>query len=378
MSKGSITFSSTIARTNFVWRGKTINSSELRTVFLILGFYTFLTIIYLPQAYLGNLSVKNPSQYPIMPYVVGHFLWFLTTLVIIRLTMRFPLAQPLRLKKLGIHILLAVFISTIYTLLYYLVLGLSEGVGFSHLARISKDYFLLAKYITNSFVFYVGILMFTEAFFYYKLYKEREFRLQQAELEALKMQLHPHFLFNTLNAISALVSASPQDATKTISQLSDLLRLTLSSGKTQEVTLKEELDFLRKYVQLQQTLLQERLEVEWLIEPETLDALVPNLLLQPLIENSIQHGIAPKEEGGRIQIFSRRAGDELLLEIKDNGLGLESNKEKNSNRIGLINSKARLKYLYGDAQKFEINTPRSGGWHVAVTLPFREQPQKVQ
>jgi two-component system LytT family sensor kinase len=139
------------------------------------------------------------------------------------------------------------------------------------------------------------------------------------------------------------------------------------------VTLKEELDFLRKYIQIQQTLLQERLEIDWAIAPGTLDAFVPNMVLQPLIENSIRHGITPKEDGGKIEIFSRRIGDSLVLEISDNGLGNSPGSEKAGDGIGLTNTVARLKHLYGEAQKFESGVKSSGGWRVRVEIPFREQ-----
>jgi len=180
---------------------------------------------------------------------------------------------------------------------------------------------------------------------------------QQAELQTLKTQLHPHFLFNTLNAIAALVYVSPPEATKTISQLSDLLRFTFHNNKAQEVTLKEELDFLRKYLQIQQTLLQERREVEWAIDPETLDALVPNMIWQPLVENSIRHGIAPKEGGGRIEIFSGGVNDQRLIEIRDDGMGAAG--KENGTGIGLINSRTRLEHLYGEAQKFDVKLQRT-------------------
>jgi sensor histidine kinase YesM len=151
-----------------------------------------------------------------------------------------------------------------------------------------------------------------------------------------------------------------------------LLRFTLHNNKTQEVTLKEELDFLRKYLQIQQTLLQERLDVDWAIDPETLDALVPNMILQPLVENSIRHGIAPKEGGGRIEIFSRRVNDQLLLEIRDDGVGAPS-VTKNGAGIGLVNSRTRLEHLYREAQKFDVKTPAHGGWCVTMLIPFHEQ-----
>ncbi len=353
-------------------RKKFVNWKRWRTVGLILGYYTFLTLVYIPQVYVG--SFKYPHPYPILPYIVGHLLWFLVTLLIIKLCVWFPLLPPLLLKNLMMHLLCAILISSLFTIVYFSALGFIDGIGFGHLIRIARDGFLITKYITNSFVFYIGISALIVAVSYYNLFKEREFRLQQAELETLKTQLRPHFLFNTLNAIATLAYVSPPVAVKTISQLSDLLRTTLQSNKRQEVALKEELDFLRKYIQIQQTLLKERLEVECVIEPETLDALVPNMLLQPLVENSIRHGLVPKEDGGRIEIRSRRIDDRLLVEIKDDGLGSESVPQEGGG-TGLINLRARLIHLYGEKQKFEIDSPPGGGWHISITLPFRKQAQ---
>jgi LytS/YehU family sensor histidine kinase len=221
-------------------------------------------------------------------------------------------------------------------------------------------------------------LAFNQAAIYSRKYRDREFRLQQAELEVLKMQIHPHFLFNTLNAISALVYASPQNATKTISQLSDLLRLTLNSNKTQEVALKDELDFLRKYIQIQQTLLQERLEIVWKIDAETLDAAIPNMLLQPLVENSIRHGIAPIETGGRIELGSYRQRKKLVIYVKDNGLGLALDKKESSNGVGLINTQARLRHLYEEAHEFHLSEPPDGGLLVKIVIPFREKAPETE
>lgn len=355
---------------------KHLSLKNWRIVGLIFGFYSFLTVVFLPQIYFGSPTETDliARLFPITQYILGHAIWFLVTLLVFWVSERLPFVQPLNLKNLGLHFLLAVFISTLFTAVYFSLLGIIDGVGLGHLQRISNNNFLIFRYITNSFVFYVGILAFAQAFIYYTLYKDREFQLQQAELQTLKTQLHPHFLFNTLNAISALVYVSPPDATKTISQLSDLLRLTLQNNKTQEVTLKEELDFLRTYIQLQQTLLQERLKVEWTIDLQTLDAFIPNMILQPLVENSIRHGIALREDGGTIEISSRRADDNLLIEVKDDGPPAPSNQPKNVNGIGLLNSAARLKHLYGTKQKFEISQPETGGWCVTLTIPFREQP----
>ena len=181
-------------------------------------------------------------------------------------------------------------------------------------------YFTPAALINNglsSVAFYAAIIAVQQAYFYFRESQERALRVQQAELEMLKAQLQPHFLFNALNAISTLVYKSPADADRTITQLSDLLRVSLSNGRTQEVTLKVELEFLKSYLQIQQTLMKQRLRVKWNIEAETLEALIPNMMLQPIVENSIKHGLAPLEEGGQIQISATRRNGTLLLEMRN-------------------------------------------------------------
>ncbi|MGC2236163.1 MAG: histidine kinase [Pyrinomonadaceae bacterium] len=377
MSEDSMMLSSATPAIDFISKIKAIS---WRTAGLIFGFYTFLALIQFPQIYFYNSNAKNPLPWvqAFGQIVLATYVWAFLTPPIFWLGRRFPIERPKIVSRLAIHFVFSVFFGVLNTILWHVAL-MSIFRGES-LPAILKETFAstgaFLNNVTNAIVFYIAILAFNHAMRYSRKYRDREFRLQQAELEALKTQLHPHFLFNTLNAISALVYVSPPEATKTISQLSDLLRLTLHNDKAQEVTLKEELDFLRKYLQIHQTLLQERLEVEWRIEPETLDALVPNMILQPLVENSIRHGIAPKEDGGRIEVFSRRLNRELLIEIKDNGLGSESNYENKDGGIGLVNTKARLKHLYGEAQSFEISTPENGGWRVSVSLPFRGQTQK--
>ncbi|HEV7642849.1 MAG TPA: histidine kinase [Pyrinomonadaceae bacterium] len=353
------------------------------TAGLILGFYTFLVLLFLPQVFLYSLeSPKAPPWYTFAwRLAIAHYLWALLTPLVFWLGGRLPIERGKLLRNLSLHFIFSLLFAAFHTIAYQHIAGFFDGDGFAQVnTALFRSRAVFLNYVTNGFVFYAGILAFNQAANYAVKYRDREFRLQQAELAALKTQLHPHFLFNTLNAISALVYVSPPAATATISQLSDLLRLTLRNNKAQEVTLKEELDFLRKYLQIQQTLLQERLEIIWGIAPETLDALVPNMLLQPLVENSIRHGIAPREDGGRIEIFSRYAGRELLLEIRDNGPdlvsipqnGLSGSGGIGHGGIGLLNSRMRLKRLYGEAQKFESEAVPGGGWRVSVIIPFRE------
>jgi signal transduction histidine kinase len=196
-------------------------------------------------------------------------------------------------------------------------------------------------------------------------------RLAEANLQALQRQLHPHFLFNTLNTISALMHRDTQAADAMLERLGDLLRLTLDRIGTQHVSLKDELDFLRKYLEIEKTRFGDRLQVHIEVELDTLDAAVPNLVLQPLVENALRHGIGPKIGAGRVDIVARREGNDLRLEVRDNGVGLTTDAFHNG--VGLTNTRSRLENLYGDRYRFECQTPPGGGLAVTVVIPFSSE-----
>jgi two-component system LytT family sensor kinase len=198
-----------------------------------------------------------------------------------------------------------------------------------------------------------------------------EARLAEAQLEALQRQLHPHFLFNTLNTISALMHRDIDAADAMLERLSDLLRLTLDRISLQQVPLKDELDFIEKYLEIERTRFGDRLKVHYDIGPGILDALVPTLLLQPLVENAVRHGIAPKVGGGRLEIAARRDGDRLRLVVRDNGAGLGNDTLQAFNTgVGLSNTRSRLEHLYGEQHRFEFHRPPDGGLAVDVVIPF--------
>jgi LytS/YehU family sensor histidine kinase len=198
-----------------------------------------------------------------------------------------------------------------------------------------------------------------------------ETRLAEAQLQALQRQLHPHFLFNTLNAISALMHRDTEAADAMLERLSDLLRLTLDRIAVQVVSLREELEFIDKYLEIEQTRFGDRLQVATLIEPETLDAAVPNLVLQPLVENAIRHGIATKVGGGHVEITARRVGASLVLSVRDDGPGLSQAKRDALNTgVGLSNTRSRLEHLYRDRYRFEFAEPAGGGLAVTIEIPF--------
>ena len=204
-----------------------------------------------------------------------------------------------------------------------------------------------------------------------------EKHLVEAQLQTLQRQLQPHFLFNTLHAISALMHRDVEAADRMLSRLSELLRLSLDTVGRQLIPLKAEIDFLTRYLQIEQTRLGERMSVTWDIENETLDGLVPNLVLQPLVENAIKHAVALKSEGGAIRISARREGSMLRMEVEDNGSGpSESGLQSLKTGIGLSNTRARLTHHYGANYRFEFQK-RPRAFAVLIVLPWKAEAQSA-
>jgi two-component system, LytTR family, sensor kinase len=205
-----------------------------------------------------------------------------------------------------------------------------------------------------------------------------ETRLIEARLHTLQRQLQPHFLFNTLNTISALMHRDVEAADAMIARLSDLLRMSLERVGVQAVPLKEELDFLSKYLEIEQTRFRDRLTVVFDVQADTLHALVPNLLLQPLVENAIKHGIGPRPTPGQVTVRARRAGALLELDVQDDGVGLSAARLTDFNRgVGLSNTRSRLDHLYGSLHRFEFRQPADGGLLVCIAIPMAELASQV-
>jgi two-component system, LytTR family, sensor kinase len=237
--------------------------------------------------------------------------------------------------------------------------------------------------IDKNFIVYWLIVWASHALNYYKRYRESELQasqlaaqLAEAQLQALKMQLHPHFLFNTLHSISSLLSRDTEAARRMIARLGDFLRLTLENSGAQEVSLRDELDFLKCYLDIEGIRFYDRLTVRMEIEPQTLSVRVPNLILQPIVENAIRHGIAPRSVPGLIEIRSARRDGRLRLEVRDDGPGLplEIGTGRTGRRgIGLANTQNRLRQLYGDEASFEMMNDVRGGLLVILELPFHRE-----
>lgn len=232
---------------------------------------------------------------------------------------------------------------------------------------------LFFHFVTASVVTFACTVIAWYAVTNYREARERQLEavelgamLQKAQLQALRSQLNPHFLFNTLHSIAELIHENPRQAEQMVLQLGDLLHKSLKTQAV-EVPLREELDFVRSYLAIEQVRLGDRLELVWQIDPAAADVLVPSLILQPIVENSIQHAIAVSSHAGRLEITARRTPDQLHLQVRDNGPGLGGPREKPGNGIGLENTRARLDRLYGSRAVFQLTNDH--GLVVSMTLP---------
>jgi two-component system, LytTR family, sensor kinase len=350
---------------------------------LYLGFWTALGLVNAGQSYFIR-AVNNQRPHP-WAFVLGltdWYLWAALTPFIFSLGRRWPMDRrhwpvslPVHLAACFLCTLLVVAITTEAFLLLAPEGEESSKMTYGQLFRLE-----LVGYLVVYLWVYGGILGVGQAVEYYRRFRERELRasrlearLAQARLEVLKMQLHPHFLFNTLNTISALMHQDIELADRMVARLGDLLRATLENAGAQEVPLRKELEFIRPYLEIEQARLGDRLSVTTDVDPGALDASVPYLLLQPLIENAVRHGIAPYTSPGRVEIRARRDNGELRLEVRDNGPGLSADQQRElRSGVGVANVKARLEHLYGTAQHFEMANQPGGGLAVTVRVPYRE------
>jgi len=254
-------------------------------------------------------------------------------------------------------------------------LAYSDGRSYAWWTQVQRSAFL---YLDWEMMTYWAIVGLSHAILYYRESRSREVRaaqletrLVEAQLTTLQQQLHPHFLFNTLHAISSLMHKDVHAADRVLMQLSDLLRITLEHSGRQDITLDAEIGALSKYLAIEQTRFADRLVVRFEIQPETLDCLVPSLLLQPLVENAIKYGVARKSGPGHVDIRARRDGDKLVLEVRDDGTGLtEDALTALQKGIGVSTTRVRLQYLFGADYRFEFHR-LAQGLAVVVAIPWR-------
>lgn len=348
---------------------------------LVCGFWTVFGLLIACQWYWGLVAAGRDSSWWRLAgfHCLAWNVWSVLTAAVLRLGRRFPVTRARWARGVALHcafgLLLAVIQVAVFSALYRL-LNPAQGSmpGFSRLMVGN-----LREYIPQDLLIYWAIIGAGAALHFYSRYREREShaaqleaRLAQAQLQALRMQLNPHFLFNTLHSIAALVrSQENQTAVKMIAGLSELLRHSLESAEQQEVSLREELDFIERYLEIQQQRFSDRLQIELKIAPETLSASVPNLILQPLVENAIRHGVA-RRQAGRVEISAARANGWLQIQVYNDGALLPTGWHPGeADGIGLSNTQARLQQLYGDAYQFEMGNAEAGGVLATLLIPWR-------
>jgi two-component system LytT family sensor kinase len=347
---------------------------------IILLVWTVLGIFFTGQVYYSELLSERAASWTdaAKSQMVHPYLWALATPVILWLAGRFPVEQPRWKRNLALHLLVgtlcAILVAGIYHVAMYYTFWYGERpFVIRHTART-----IILNSVENYGVYFL-ILLLDHVYRYYTRFRQGELRatqlqtkLAQAQLQALKMQLHPHFLFNTLHSISSLVHKDPEAADRMISRLGDFLRMTLDNTSAQEVNLRQELEFLRCYLEIERIRFQDRLTTEMEIDPRALDTPVPNLILQPIVENAIRHGVAPRSTPGRIEIQAKQKNGTLRIEVRDNGPGLPRNLSADNlfrKGLGLANTKARLEQLYGGEYRLELAERPGGGLAVTMEIP---------
>lgn len=306
--------------------------------------------------------------------------WILLTPLVLWLVRRLPLERPHITRNVVLHLALAVLsaisVDMADVTLRRAFLDVPASLDKLNLLRV-----ITGLWFVNELIIYFVILAAGFARDYYVQKQQRqeeaerlqeqatalEQQLTEARLEALRMQLNPHFLFNTLHAVSTLVERDPAGVRRMIARLSELLRLVLDDSAPQEVPLSQELEFLEDYFEIQSIRFQGRLDTEIDVPPELRDAQVPNLILQPVVENAIKHGASQVRGVGSIEVRGRRDGDHLLLTVRDNGPGLPTAQEDG---LGLRNVRARLQALYGDDQSLTLESTQDEGTRAVLRLPY--------
>jgi signal transduction histidine kinase len=335
----------------------------------ILGGWTAIALLFAPQNYIANRISPQPlpGWVAIIASASLFLVWALLTPLVLALARRFPFRRGRIVLSFVQHVFLSLGVTVLHAIGVILIQS-SLPLPKNYAPLLPQELMVVTILATNVMLYW-SILAIATAIGYFRRDQERELALVQAQLQSLRSRLQPHFLFNTLNAIAQLIYEDASRAEETVTQLSDVLRLTLQHDQAHEITLGQELDLLRKHVAIYQTLLQDRLQVRWSIDEQALDARVPTMILQPLVENAIRHGIAPRERGGTVGVSARRDGEFLCLTVEDDGVGMKMDAARTG--IGLSNTQARLRYLYGDDYRFEMRESAGGGAAVALRLPLR-------
>ncbi|HEX7069476.1 MAG TPA: histidine kinase [Rhodothermales bacterium] len=350
---------------------------------IIVGFWSFLALLMASSRLVdphGGQLEEGAIGREVGRAFVTYFFWVVLTPFLFRFISRYSIERHNWKQRAALHLSVAVVVAmaadifTDFVRVYLFPSELQRFFPFDPVRDIRRLWFL------NELIIYFALLSAGVARDYFLRLRARQeetsrlrTQLVEARLEALRAQLNPHFLFNTLHAVSSLVEHDPRGVRRMIARLSALLRYTLEESKTQEVPLRQELGFLRDYLEIQQIRFQGRLEVIEDVDPDVLDALLPGLIIQPLVENAIKHGVSKADRGGQIEIRARRVADRLEVSILDNGPGLlesPTNGRNGRQGLGLANTRERLLALYGTDHALTLQPRADGGTLATVSVPY--------
>ena len=352
---------------------------------VIVGVWAFLGLVYSAPIYLEVRSEgMDHAAWRVFSWgILIWVAWAPLTPVMIWLARRYSLVEGRLKRNLIFHIPTFVLLSALHSAAatkIILTIKPFDNMGESPMTFWPRFLSRLQGSLGADVLVYGAVVGVCYAIDYYRKFREREYiatqlevQLAQAQLDSLRMQLHPHFLFNTLNGIVGLVRDNKNEAAvNMLVGLSDLLRHALEHSDRQEVELREELSFIKLYLNIQQMRFSDRLQIDFDVEPATTKLMVPNLILQPLVENALRHGIGQSTGAGSIRIKAKRQHENLILTVSDNGGGLPGHWQlKTSSGIGLANTAARLQQLYGENHRFDIQNRDEGGVEVEIVAPAR-------
>jgi two-component system LytT family sensor kinase len=355
-------FSRRSVRLGVIWAGWTL-----------VGFF-FTSQILVSYAYMKN---SIPIAKALFWQMSICYIWALATPLVFWLARRFRIERQQWSRRILLHFVVGLLLVSTMSAVHYPIF--MSFIGYAS----EMTWFGVFKYVffnlDRQLAIYWLLLMISHALNYYNSFRQGQLQaaqlrtqLVQSQLEALKMQLHPHFLFNTLHSISALLNKDTDAARRMISRLGDFLRLTLENAGTQEVTLQEEMEFLNGYLEIERVRFADRLTTSVEVDPEVLDVRVPNLILQPIVENAMRHAVATHAHAGRIEITAVARNGCLRIQVKDNGPGLPIDQvvvKQMGKGVGLSNTKARLERLYGADHMLELANDPEGGLVVTLEIP---------
>jgi signal transduction histidine kinase len=355
--------------------GKTLNRPHgAARLGFIWGAWTLVGFFFASQIYFFFINTERamPFWKALAWQLVAVYIFALSTPPVLWLARRYRMGRHNWRRNLLAHALAGIIFSAAWAAFHIALDFFVDGrLGTLTASRLLRNVFVN---LDRELLVYCIIVLLSHASNYYQRYREGELRASQAQLQALKMQLHPHFLFNSLHSISALIHTDPDAADRMIARLGDFLRMTLDSSAVQEVPLQQELDFLNCYLDIERIRFQDRLTTRLDVDPQTLGCRVPNLILQPLVENAIRHGIAPRAAPGHVEVTAERRERVLRLQVRDNGPGLPpqgSETKQPEGGLGLSNTRARLTQLYGDQYSFDLSNDPRGGTIATLEIPFQ-------